>query len=623
MASGSHVKPESYAFDLIQVHVGRVDQVRAHVGGIASLATKQPSMLLAEELFETGDARFLATLKNVSVLRGTVSVKAPYGNRMIEVPKPFERKLQKPHMMSGFAEKWLNDPRPWARAQLIEYIDSGGIDRPGHRSLVKRLFKGAEAAQDDELIGHFVAAFDRLCKLVPKRQTSWDVTARRYVRGTRLVRFKPRAANAFHFSQRTRIYLQRRVVRYMRGLVTRDPARFRKALLSILKRYDDGQFTTGQQLLEARALMLLLFARSPAISVSYRTIHPNDLSTLEPRVLGRNAWKGHGDEVLAALPGLPSLFIRRHIAKWLERDFPETLTSAPFEVIERLIRSTQPDLRLLGTKMLERAEGLETLRIETWLAFLEGDDAEALLTLTKKMSDLVTPARASLEQCVALARHVAQAPAMLGVEWAETKTIDDKDTLEAALPILDATVDEVRVRALRWLAPILAKEGLGLDAHMRELLDARHADVRQRAFQMMEETPRFKDSIVLWAALSESPHADARAFLLKHLDKRRSSLEASHLSDRCLTHLWATTLLDIHRGSRAKRRAVTQLGDRIAAHPQESKVLMPLMGVALRSVRDAERRSAIASLVRAATLSPEVLEAAETHAHELVIHGPV
>lgn len=610
-----------------------VDHCVARMRRMWGLATKQPSMLLAEELFETGDPRFLATLKNVSVLRGTISVKAPYGNRMIEVRTPFARTAQKPHMMTGFAAKWLNDPRPWARAQLIQYIDTS-IDRPGHRSLVKQLLKGAESRQDNELIGHFFPAIDRLRKLTTKKQ--WNYYVRPPVQETAIVRVKPRAPNAFHFSQRTRIYLQRRIVRYMRALSSRDATAFRKTTLEILTRYEDTQFASGQALLDARALVSILFVQSPVLSVSFRAIKPRpiadfgartpkvaDLASLEPKVLGRNAWKGQGHEVLAALPSIPSLFIRRHVTRWLERDFPETLTNAPFEVIERFVTSNYPDLRLLGSQMIERAEGLETLRIETWLSFLQGDDAEVLLTLIKRMSDLVTPARASLAQCVELARHVAHAPAMLGIEWAETKTIDDKAALEEALPILDASVDEVRARALSWLTPILANEDIGLDAHMRELLDARHSDVRQRAFRMMDETPRFKDSIVLWAALSESPHADARAFLLKHLDKRRTSLEASHLSDRCLTHLWATTLLDIHRGSRAKRRAVTQLGDRIAAHPQESKVLMPLMGVALRSVRDAERRSAIASLVRAATLSPEVLEAAETHAHELVIHGPV
>ena len=459
-------------------------------------------MLLAEELFETGDPRFLVTLKTVSVLRGTISVKAPYGNRMVDMPTPFARKVQKPHMMTGFAAKWLSDPRPWARAQLIQYIDSS-IDRPGHRSLVKHLLKGAETKQDNELIGHFFAAIDRLRKLTTKKR--WNHYARPAVQETVILRVKPRAPNAFHFTQRTRIYLQRRIVRYMRALSSRDATAFRKTTLEILTRYEDAQFASGQALLDVRALVSILFVRSPVLKVEFRAIKPRvgaDLALLEPKMLGRKAWVGQGREVLAALPSIPSLFIRRHVTRWLERDFPETLTNAPFEVIERFVGSNYPDLRLLGSKMIERAEGLETLRIETWLSFLQGDDAEVLLTLVKRMSDLVTPARASLAQCVSLARHVAHAPAMLGIEWAETKTIDDKDALEEALPILDATVDEVRERALRWLTPILAKEGIGLDAHVRELLDARHADVRQRAFRMMDQTLRFKDSIVLWAALS-------------------------------------------------------------------------------------------------------------------------
>ena len=210
---------------------------------------------------------------------------------------------------------------------------------------------------------------------------------------------------------------------------------------------------------------------------------------------------------------------------------------------------------------------------------------------------------------------------MLGIEWAETKTLTTKDELEAALPILDASVAEVRPRALAWLGPTLLSEDVGLDAHLREILDSRHADVRARGFALLSETPRFRDSIVLWAALAESPHTDARAFLLSLLAKRRRAFEQTQLSDKSLQHLWATTILDVNRGSRAKQRALTQLGERLEAQPQQADVLLPLLSFALRSVRETERRGALSALVRSAVRQPEVRAAIARHAPDIHIPG--
>ena len=65
--------------------------------------------------------------------------------------------------------------------------------------------------------------------------------------------------------------------------------------------------------------------------------------------------------------------------------------------------------------------------------------------------------------------------------------------------------------------------------------------------------------------------------------------------------MWATTLLSVHRGSRAKRQAARQVADRLVAKPAEAKELVRLLGFTLRSVRASERRAALAQVVRAAT----------------------
>ena len=575
------------------------------------------STLLAEELFAGADAGFLKALYDVQVPRGTLSRK--YGSRSYDVRAPFEAKVQKPHALGSFAKRWLEDPRPWAREQLRLYLQDG-CDRPGHRTLVKRLYKGAEERGEHELIGLFLVAFDRMRRLRTRTRKVYDWTTRQVVERQEVRAVKPRAPNAFHFSQRTRNYLQARAVRYLRGLGTRDAAAHRRVVLGALSRYEDTDFPAGLSLLRMRGIMTLLFAGSDVIERRGRSIRlapGKALSELAPAPALADAWRASSEELLETLGTVRSLFVRRQLVRWLERDFLVELASLDVGRVRRLLGATQPDLQLFGARLLESAQGAESLRIEDWLDLLRTDNAEALPRIVAKMADVVTPARATLEQCVALARHEAHAPAMLGVEWAETKTVTTKDELETALPIFDAPIREARDRAAGWILPAMLRNDLGLDAHVREILDSRHPDVRARGYALLDEAPRFRDSIVLWASLAESPHADARTFLLALLARRKLALEATQLSDKSLLHLWATTLLEVHRGSRAKQRALTQLGERIESQPQQADVLLPLLSLALRSVREPERRGALSALVRAAARQPEVRAAIAHHAPEI------
>lgn len=578
-------------------------------------AVPTASTLLAEELYAAADPGFLKALYDVQVPRGTVTAKGWGG----QVPTPFERKPQKAHPLGSFAKRWLEDPRPWAREQLRRYLIDG-CDRPGHRTLVKRLFKGAEDRQEHDLIALFLVAFDRMRRVRTRTRRIYDWTTRRLTEHDEIVDVRPRTPGAFHFSQRTRNYLQARAARYVRALGARDAAAYRRTVLGALSHYEDTDFSAGYQLLRMRGLASLLFPRSEVLDRRGRTLRVppgKALAELTPRPLHAGHWESASAEILEALLDTRSLFVRRQLVAWLERDFASALSGIDVAFVRRLLSSAHPDLQVFGAKLLSSAAGLENLRIDDWLSLLASDNAEVLPVVAARMGELVTPARATLSQCVQLARHVAHAPAMLGVEWAETKTLDTKEDLELALPILDASVREARERAVTWLLSVILREGLGLDAHLREVLDARHPDVRERGFALLESTPRFRHSIVLWAALAESPHADARAFLLSLLARERDVLEATLLGEKSLHHLWATTLLEVNRGSRAKQRALDQLGRRIEAQPQLADELLPLLVIALRSVREPERRGALASLVRAATRQPEVRDAIARHAPEI------
>src|SRR5262249_40364106 len=118
----------------------------------------------------------------------------------------------------------------------------------------------------------------------------------------------------------------------------------------------------------------------------------------------------------------------------------------------------------------------------------------------------------------------------------------------------------------------------------------------------------------LWAALAESPYDDVRAFLVKHLPAWQASF-----SPETLRHVWASTLFAIHRGGRTKRVALGQLSVRLAAKPELADGLLPLLAIALRSVRPAERRNALAAVTRAAVRAPALRDAISRKLPELEI----
>ncbi len=132
----------------------------------------------------------------------------------------------------------------------------------------------------------------------------------------------------------------------------------------------------------------------------------------------------------------------------------------------------------------------------------------------------------------------------------------------------------------------------------------------------MEKDERFKESTVLWGALSESPYDDARSFLVKHLAEREESLGSD-----TLRRVWAATLLAVHRGGRAKRGALNQIAERVARKPAEAEALLPLLGIALRSVRAPERRTALAAVARAALREPRLQGALARALPELKLLG--
>ena len=70
------------------------------------------------------------------------------------------RSFHDAEVLGGFAARWFADERPASRRLMLEYLDRP-LNAFRHEALVKRLFKAAEAAGDDEVMARFMVLFDR------------------------------------------------------------------------------------------------------------------------------------------------------------------------------------------------------------------------------------------------------------------------------------------------------------------------------------------------------------------------------------------------------------------------------------------------------------------------------
>ncbi|HJL17164.1 MAG TPA: hypothetical protein RMH99_15970 [Sandaracinaceae bacterium LLY-WYZ-13_1] len=320
------------------------------------------SFVLLEERFEQADERFLP-----EVLACTEDTK-----------------------LKGLATRWYRDRRPWARRTLLAYVDDG-CDRPRHRALVKALLRLAESAGDDELMAHFLAAFDRMDRheLRTVRRYDWVTGQTRRLRErvkvapdpqrgmTReawaLRRQAPKGRWYFSdpwFSRATRQYLRRRAYRWFRQLAARDPERYVAGVLRALPLYTDAHLSEPVNILDAYGLTNLLYHGSDALHRTSRRLRVRagrQLAELEPAPRNPDAWRGHAEALLRALIRCDSLFVRRWIVRWLEREEADALRGIDGRRLRPLLLSPYPDVQVFASTLLEEAERLGTLPVREWL----------------------------------------------------------------------------------------------------------------------------------------------------------------------------------------------------------------------------------------------------------------
>jgi hypothetical protein len=155
-----------------------------------------------------------------------------------------------------------------------------------------------------------------------------------------------------------------------------------------------------------------------------------------------------------------------------------------------------------------------------------------------------------------------------------------------------------------------------------DLLDSRHLDVRREAWQWFLTEPRGSHDVALWQRLLESPYDDIRLPLVEHLEvnaKQPLPIDRSQFNPELIRFLWASVLLNIHRGHRHKPQVVTQIVNRLQREPAEAAELLPILSVALRSIRGPEFRTGLAGIVIALERTPALAPAVKSAFPELQV----
>ncbi|MCI0462187.1 MAG: hypothetical protein L0Z62_34985 [Gemmataceae bacterium] len=579
------------------------------------------------------------------------------------------RQLTDAERLGKFALAWHKDKEPAARHLLLEYLRRP-LNAYRHEALVKRLFKRAEKAGDDEVMAHFLVLLDRSVRRTPRevtrtrsrrlktRDAARDLAARwrkegyegvtQYQTGkTFMVQGwltetaflmapdstmpRPRKTDLKKpqpidpkqraklegrrlFSPHTRHYLRRRAWRYFRTLGKEHPERYVPAVSVALKLYEDTDASSGLALMDNWGLMHALFHHSPMLvakATGWRLAPEQTLANLAPAPMFEELWTADPQALLRLLREARCRPVRRWTIFMLRRDHGAILRALPLETVFDLLGHEDGEVADLAAEVLRDRPEVKTLPVERWLRLIESANPQALEVVCELMTAHLKPEQLTLAQVVQLAAARPLPVARLGLAWLQGRTFQTEEECRALLGLAEAQAEPLRPAVVGWVRQVLSASPYFRPEWVLEYFDSPHPDVRAEGWRWLHDEPRARDDVGLWQRLFESPYDDVRLLLIAELEDRVAQggevrAEAGPLDPELLRLLWATVLLNIHRGGRSKPVVLRQMQRRLERKPDEAPALLPLLAVALRSVRGPEWRAGLATVVQLAERHPDL-----------------
>jgi hypothetical protein len=550
------------------------------------------------------------------------------------------REFHDPKRLASITDKWKRDHRPWARQKVFDYLDLP-MNAAGHETVVKRLFKHAEERDDVELVAAFAVAFDKLVRRVRKTRhhydwrarTSWTIEELKTPRNTgRKARTatNPMTGRAIQvparfrptdvlFTYHTRYYLRRRAWRYFRRAGHQKPKDYASRVAQMLRRYTDDAVATGENLIDCWSLMHACFRESDVLEIDAARINVKPDRSLGEMVAAPDfpeLWreKAAARVLVSLLSSAQSRPVRVWAMQMLRREHVENFSEFSAEELLPLLDHDDEEVQQFAAEMLERSTSLARLEVETWLKLLKTRNLVALETIARLMEQHVTADQLTLEQMVELAIAAPVPVARLGLRFLQSRPIESAGERSTIVRLSSARSAGVAGAITTWALSILgAAELYDVDAVSR-FFDSLLKEAREAALAWLTpETPGYTDP-ALWSRLIETPYDDLRFHVVGELE-RRAKLPGASIGQ--VAHVWTTVLLNIHRGGRTKLVALKQISRSIVDDPANAGPLLPVLAVAIRSVRMPEVRTGLSAVVAAVELHPPLADAVAKHLPEI------
>jgi hypothetical protein len=567
-------------------------------------STSRPSMLMVEEYFDHEDDRFLEALRGVDEWRA----------------------------LAGFAGRWKKDHRPWARQQVLRYLEQP-LSCIGHQPVVKQLFKQAEENRDDELLAAFLVAFDRLVRY--RRRTRWqyDFETRQswkeevlhlpdnatVLDRKRTVR-DPFSGRTFEmnvssspedrlFRHRTRFYLRRRAWRYFRRLGFARPQEYCAAVARALPLYQDEDLQTGEAILENWGLIHICFGRSAVLERTPGHIRLREGATfndLKPQPYFGKLWQTAEafETLLGLVPQARAQLVRTWCMQLLEAEHADRLGALDVQRLLSLLDHDDEAVVQFAARHFSRSQQLGSLPLDTWFKLLETRNVTALELICRAMAEHVHAERLSLADCVRFACAAPVPVARIGLDWLKQRPIRTDEDRQLLSRCSRARCVATGGELAEWVLSHVGTSQRYEREQALALLDSLNSGCRGAAWQwLMKDGSPGREDAVLWSRLIETPYDDIRLPLVDTLHKRAVN---TGLSADALTPVWSAVLAGVHRGGRQKLKAIEQIKSAILDSPQRLETLLPVLTVAVRSVRGPEMAAALSAVVELATRRPEI-----------------
>ena len=487
----------------------------------------------------------------------------------------------------------------------------------------------------------FLVAFDRQVRREIRTKRRWDMQTRTAIEEERLV--TPRdviplkfersgrdpmtgdlisygvrtSAKAKLFRYRTRYYLRRRAWRYFRWLGYRDPAAYLAAVVRALLAYEDADLQRGENILDSWGLLHACFGEHDALEFGATHVQLKEgrtLGELSPAPMFAAAWKK--SEAALVLLSLAVQAHSRLVRLWAMQLFQREHGSfaVSLETILALLEHDEPDVQQFGAKLLESSASLATLPVASWLKLLQTKNEEALQRICDAFAKHVSGDRLNLLQCIELASVRPVSVARLGQRYLKERNLASSADREIITALANAKSSAVAGELTLWALGILGtKENYSCDQVIR-FFDSGLEETRAGAWAwLVADSPALTDA-VLWSRLAETPHDDIRLCVIDFLQEK-TTLPGTDAGK--LENIWRTVLLGVHRGGRQKAKAAQQIAHAIVANPAQAETLLPVLAVAVRSVRGPEARAGLAAVVSLVTAQPQLTDAVRRHLPEM------